>query len=108
MQFINLENTSQLDEVFSRSHNKTQIIFKHSTRCSISLMVMNRLIKNNVEVNADFHYLDLIRYRDLSNLIADKCDVVHESPQVLIIKNGSCIYDASHTAISMDDIATNM
>ncbi len=53
----------------------------------------------------DFHYLDLINYRSLSNKIAETFGVNHESPQVLIIKDGTCVFDESHMGISMADIA---
>ena len=81
------------------------IIFKHSTRCSISSMALNRLESKWVDNESiPAYYLDLLNYRPISNEIADLFSVEHASPQVLLIKNGSCIYHASHTNISAADI----
>ena len=75
-------------------------VFKHSTRCSISSMVLNRLERdwrNTPDIPT--YYLDLIAFRSISNRIADESGVVHESPQLLLFKDGRCIAHASHTAI---------
>lgn len=81
------------------------VIFKHSTRCSISSMAKNRMERDNEPEGIAFYYLDLIRYRGLSNKIAEVFGVYHESPQVLVIRDGKCVYDESHGSISMDEIA---
>ena len=94
-----------LDAIKEASKTTTQVIFKHSTRCSISTMAKSRLERSEAPSNAEFNYLDLIAHRNISNKIADDFTVEHASPQVLIIKNGECIYDESHNAISMDEIA---
>lgn len=81
------------------------LIFKHSTRCSISSMALNRLESKWIDnENLPAYYLDLLNYRHISNEIADLFLVEHASPQVLLIKNGSCIYHASHTNISASEI----
>lgn len=104
MNWILLNTEEQLSEIIKRSHEKPQAIFKHSTRCSISSMVKSRLEKNTFPETIDFHFLDLIAFRPLSNKIAEDLKVYHESPQVLLLKNGECIYDESHMAIRMDDL----
>lgn len=104
MNWIDLTEEAQLEAIKELSKQKPQVIFKHSTRCSISSMAKNRLEKSQVPPNTDFYYLDLIRYRQLSVKVADEFGVFHESPQVLVIKNGGCIYDESHSGITMDDI----
>lgn len=104
MNWIKLETLEQLTHLTTESAKRPQIIFKHSTRCSISGMVFHRLDKEEPPQNADFYYLDLITYRDISNQIAEDFHVYHESPQLLIIKNGECVYDESHHAIRMDEI----
>ena len=104
MAWITLTSEEQLNDIVSKSAIKPQVIFKHSTRCSISSVAQQRLQKGNLPENIDFHYLDLIANRGLSNKIADIFHVHHESPQVLIIKDGKCIYDESHLAISVHDI----
>lgn len=94
----------QLNHIITSSHNKPQVIFKHSTRCSISGVALQRLQKADQPQNVDFYFLDLIAYRQMSNKVAETFKVAHESPQVLVIKNGECVYDESHLSISMDDI----
>ena len=105
MDWIQLTHTAQLAEIKAQSNNKLQVIFKHSTRCSISGVAKNRLEKSTPPVNVDFYFLDLIRNREVSNKIVEEFAVYHESPQVLVIKNGECIYDESHSGINMADIA---
>ncbi len=102
--WIKLETSADLDKIITQSSERPQAIFKHSTRCSISSMAKSRLERAGKSDNFDLHYLDLIRYRDLSNAIAERFDVEHESPQILVIKNGSCVYDESHSGISMDEL----
>lgn len=104
MNWIALTEEAQLQEILERSKHQPVVIFKHSTRCSTSEMVKMRLEKVQQPENIDFYYLDLIRYRDISNKIAEMFDVYHESPQVLLIKNGECTFDESHHAIYMDEI----
>lgn len=99
-----LNTEEQLYSLIERSNSKPQVIFKHSTRCSISSMIKSRLEKSDTPDTIDFHYLDLIAYRSLSDKIAEDLQVYHESPQVLLIKKGECIYDESHMAIRMEDI----
>jgi bacillithiol system protein YtxJ len=102
----NLESISMLDDAIANSSQKPVVLFKHSTRCSISTMALNRLknIPPNTINTIDAYYLDLIAHRDVSNAIAEKLDVYHESPQVLILKNGVCTFDASHTDITVSEI----
>ena len=104
MDWINLTTVSQLSDIKDRSKNKPQVIFKHSTRCSISGVAKSRLERAASPENIDFYFLDLIKNRDISNKIAEEFSVYHESPQVLVIKNGACVYDESHSGINMNDI----
>lgn len=104
MDWIALTSLSQLLSIKEKSNNRPQLIFKHSTRCSVSGVAKNRLERNKSPENIDFYFLDLIRNRDISNKIAEEYAVFHESPQVLLIKNGECIYDESHSGINMNDI----
>lgn len=100
----NLTEESQFETINEVSQSKTVVIFKHSTRCGISLHAMSKLESawNFTENDLDFYYLDLLNYRNLSNLAASKYNVVHQSPQIIIIKNGQLVYDTSHNAISVD------
>ena len=104
MNWIPLTDHAGLDEIKKRSLEKPQVIFKHSTRCSISSMAKNRLERSDSPDTLDFNFLDLIKYRAISGMIAEDFRVEHESPQILLIKNGECIYDESHTGISMDEV----
>ncbi len=103
MNWIKLEQESQLEQIVALSHNKPQAIFKHSTRCSISTVAKNRLDNSSVDA-IDFYYLDLLAFRNISSSIAEKFSVYHESPQIILIKNGECIYDESHGGINIQDI----
>jgi bacillithiol system protein YtxJ len=103
--WINLNNLSQLSDIDEKSKGKTQVIFKHSTRCGISRMVMNQFVDSfNVDSNLDLYYLDLLSYRDVSNEIGYKFQVMHQSPQLLIIKNGVTVAHSSHGAINDLDL----
>ena len=104
MSWITLETETQLTEIRERSSDRPQVIFKHSTRCSTSQLVKSRLERSQLPPAIDFYYLDLIRYRPVSNKIAETFRVHHESPQILVIRNGECVYDESHLGITMDDI----
>ncbi len=104
MEWNQLTEEKQLEQIKALSTNTPQVIFKHSTRCSISSMAKNRLERAGKPEGIDFYYLDLLRYQSLSRKLAEEFDVDHESPQVLLIRNGSCIYDESHSGISMEEI----
>lgn len=103
----NLTSIEQLDEIELSSKGKTQLIFKHSTRCGISRMVLNQFTEvYDLDLNADLYYLDLLNYRDVSNEVGYKFQVMHQSPQLLIIKNGVVVAHASHGAINDLDLST--
>ncbi len=104
MNWIHLTSEEQLNDIIKNSQQKPQIIFKHSTRCSISALAFQRLQKADQPTDVDFYLLDLIANRRLSNSVAETFKVHHESPQVLVIKNGECVFNESHMGISMNDI----
>jgi bacillithiol system protein YtxJ len=104
MKWIFLNSESQLQQLISHSSERPQLIFKHSTRCAISSMAKSRLERNHQPINIDFYFLDLIAHRSLSHTIAEVFSVSHESPQILLIKNGHCVYNESHSGISMEEI----
>jgi len=107
--WLQLTDISQLDEIEDASNSKLVVIFKHSTRCSISRMAL-RQFENEFEANENVlsYYLDLLNHRDISNEIASKFSVVHQSPQLLIISKEKCIYNASHSDIDARVIKTNL
>ncbi|HOY40757.1 MAG TPA: bacillithiol system redox-active protein YtxJ [Chitinophagales bacterium] len=82
-------------------------IFKHSTRCSISSMAKNR-VERDWDLDFPIYYLDLIQYRSVSNLIAAKSGIEHQSPQLIVFQNGLPVYDASHNAIDANEIKSNL
>lgn len=105
MNWIPLTTEAQLEQLLVRSSEVPQVIFKHSTRCGTSSMVLSRLERSAAPEGIEFHFLDLLAHRQLSNAIAEKLKVHHESPQILLIKNGECVYDESHMGISIDDLS---
>lgn len=104
MNWIPLTSEAQLEEIRKKSASVPQLIFKHSTRCGTSSLAKSRLEKSEAPGGIDFYYLDLITYRNISNKIAEEFKVHHESPQVLLVKNGDCVYEESHIGIRMDEI----
>lgn len=103
MNWTALDSVNQLDEI--KQQPGYSIIFKHSTRCSISMMAKRRfeLDWEQLPENLPLYFLDLIKHRDISNKIAEEFQVHHESPQLLLIKNGECILDQSHGGISVEE-----
>jgi bacillithiol system protein YtxJ len=104
MNWIQLTDEGGIENIIEQSKLKPQVIFKHSTRCSISSVALGRLERSSQPGEMDFYFLDLIKFRDLSNKIAEQFAVYHESPQVLLIKDGECTYSESHSGIDMQDI----
>ena len=103
MNWIPLESADQLNEI--KQHQGHSLIFKHSTRCSISMMAKRRFELDWEDLPEDMplYFLDLIKYRELSGLVAQLFQVHHESPQLLLIKDGECVLDQSHGAISVEE-----
>ena len=100
-----LTDVNQLNEIEKRSKTKTQVIFKHSTTCGISRMAMKQFVSvYELDANLDLYYLDLLSYREVSNETGYKFQVIHQSPQLLVIKNGNAIAHASHGGISELDL----
>ena len=95
-----------LQEIEALSYDQTVGIFKHSTRCSISAMAKSRMEHGMSATTPPIYLLDLITYRAVSNEIADRYSIRHESPQLILLKDGKPIYNASHSEINMGDITT--
>jgi bacillithiol system protein YtxJ len=107
MKWIELASDDALNILIKASNSQPQVILKHSTRCSISTMAKSRLERAAKPDELPFYYLDLLSHRPLSNKIAEVFAVEHESPQILVIKNGKCVYTESHSSIHMDEILEN-
>ena len=100
MPWIPLTTLGQLNSISEKSKLKTQLIFKHSTRCGISRMVMSQFSElYNTDANAELYYLDLLNYREVSNEVGYQFQVLHQSPQLLVIKNEVAVSYASHGGI---------
>lgn len=104
--FFTLHKIEQFDEIDEISYTKPVVLFKHSTRCIISRTVLKQF-ENEFqfpEEKIDWYLLDLLNHRDLSNEIASRYHVVHQSPQIVVIKNGKAVFNESHDSISVDDL----
>jgi bacillithiol system protein YtxJ len=108
MEWNKITDISQLEDINTASEKDKIMIFKHSTRCSISSSALNRLERNWNDVTDSVkikpYYLDLIAHRDISNKIAQQWNIEHESPQVLVIENGKCTYTNSHMGIDYNEL----
>ena len=104
-----LEDLGQLNEIITLSEEMPVIIFKHSTRCSISRMALKNF-ENEYDLgdNVAAYFLDLISFRDISNEIASRFNVVHQSPQLLLIVGGKSVYDVSHSAIDAQELKSKI
>jgi len=105
-----LDQTGQLEQLQEASHQKPVVIFKHSTRCGISAHAKFRLERewSFAPEDLDFYYLDLIAYRQVSNQVAETLQVTHQSPQIILLREGKAIYDSSHHMISVEELKKAM
>ncbi len=98
--WIQFTDKSQLKEIIIASNQRTQVIFKHSTRCVISRSAIKDFeFEYDQNLDIDLYYLDLLNHRDISDEISNNFSVMHQSPQILVIKNGVCVYNESHEYI---------
>jgi len=104
-----LTELKQLDSIVEESEEKPIVIFKHSTRCSISRMALKNFEREYSDENvASLYFLDLLSHRDVSNEIAQRFHVIHQSPQLLLIKNGQSVYDVSHSEIDAEALKSKI
>lgn len=106
MKWYPIESIDDINTIIDRSRVVPCLILKHSTRCPISTMAKSRVEMSwNFDEDAvEAYYLDLIRYREVSNHIASEFGVSHQSPQALLIDKGTCTYNASHLNIRVSDL----
>ena len=104
--WLPLTQPEQLTDLARASHEQPVLIFKHSTTCSISAAAKGKIELQLADrgLNLPIYYLDLLRFRPLSAQIAEQFGIRHESPQLLLIKDGECQYDASHMGIRLNDV----
>ena len=101
-----IESQKDLDAAIEKSSQQKVLIFKHSTRCFISKTVLRSFEKQMQasDKNFGYYFLDLLAHRVISNEIESRFDVVHQSPQLIVLENGKAIYNASHQNIDLDKI----
>ena len=101
-----LTREDQVEEIINLSENKPVLLFKHSSRCGISAMVLRRFENELLKAEADYGYylLDILQFRNISMLIQDRFQVLHQSPQLLVVKNGKVISHSSHHAILSENL----
>ena len=101
-----IESETNFFEILEKSMIRPQIIFKHSTTCGVSAHAEMKLVEGTEQLiaHADFNYLDLIRYRSISNLIAAELQVTHQSPQIIVVINKQPVYTVTHNAIDVKKI----
>lgn len=102
--WLPLQDVAQLEQV--KSSSVPSLLFKHSTRCHISVLV-KKTLESEWDLSSELilpYYLDLLSYRDISNKIANEFSIAHESPQAILIKDGKVIYSASHSEIDFKKI----
>ena len=107
--WIHLSEPEQLIGLIAESDSIPVVIYKHSSRCGLSFMTENKLEEGwaGLQPKVKLYFLDLIRYREVSTAVAERFNVRHQSPQILIIKIGICVYNASHNNIILDPILSN-
>lgn len=101
-----IQTEQDYQNAIESSLENTVVIFKHSIKCMISKTVLRNFEREiSAKENLDkikFYYLDLINHRDISNKIAEKLGVIHQSPQIIIIKDKKAIKNASHENINLN------
>ena len=104
--WIEITTEEDVNAIISASENKIQIIFKDSVTCGISAFAKERLVNGSdlLTVNADFNYLDLLQYRSISKYIATHLSVIHQSPQIIVLKNREVVFRDSHHSIEPEKI----
>lgn len=112
MKIIDFVDLNQWSEIISKSNElpKGVLVFKHSDTCSISMMAYSRIQRNWLATNNEipFYLLEVKKYRNISNSIAEKLNIQHESPQLFLIKNGNCVYSQSHGNIDIKEAVSTI
>ena len=108
MHWNQLTTEAQLDEIVAASNEQPILLFKHSTRCSISSTALGRLERAWDALETPAYLLDLINFRNISAAIAEKFNIEHQSPQILVINQGACTYTSTHWDISFEDIKPHL
>ena len=102
--FIEVNTNEKLDELFEQSNENPVVLFKHSTTCPISSGVYQMIS----QLNTDVHLVVVQKARNVSNYVAEKTGVRHESPQTFVIKDGKSVYHASHYDVELNEVEKNL
>lgn len=105
-----LESKSEVDEVLEQSKQRPQLLYKHSNRCGTCMFTKSEIENSSDEIleHAEMHFIDVIRSRGVSDYIAEKLDIRHESPQAILLKNGQVLWHDSHSAIKSNKILSKL
>lgn len=101
-----IEDPSTIETILEESNNKPQLIYKHSHRCSVCFVAQGNLESAAEEIlqEAEMHFVNVVKSRNISDAIAEQLDLRHESPQAILLKNGEVVWHASHGKIDADAI----
>ncbi len=104
--WVNIESVEHLNDVLNHESERPKLFFKHSTRCSISSMALSSFEGNWTTDNelCELYFIDLLRYRDVSNAIADITGIIHQSPQAIVVRGEKVLYEATHSSIDARQI----
>jgi len=108
MHWIHLTDEGQLQKIIVKSQEKPQVIFKYSTHCDLSKAIFTKLQNNCCPQHVDFYFLDMSAYKHISEKVSETVHIPHHSPQILLIKNGECIFEESQADISVDQIMEHL
>ncbi|MGZ5283178.1 MAG: bacillithiol system redox-active protein YtxJ [Bacteroidia bacterium] len=108
MNWNKIDNEQALEEIIQASYEEPVLLFKHSYRCSISSVALSRVEKSWNSGTIKPYLIDVINQRPISNRIAQTLQIIHESPQAILLLNGECVYQASHLEISFREIAASI
>ena len=105
VEWNHISDEDQIQEIVNDQSGESHLIFKHSTRCGISSMAKSQFERQwNSDSKTKLWYLDLLSFRPISDNIAELTRVQHQSPQVIVIRNGEVIYSESHHSIDANQI----
>lgn len=111
MQWKEITSSEDLERIKNESGTRPVVIFKNSNRCSISYAALSdfeRDLNSSSSIEADFYMLDVVAHKPVSMQAAEVFKVTHQSPQILLIKNGICTYNNSHFGINLKDIKAQL
>lgn len=105
-----INETTQVDEVLERSHRQPQLLYKHSNRCGTCMFAKSEIESSSGEIKekAGMHFVDVIRSRAVSDYIAEKLNLRHESPQAILLVDGKVVWHNSHSAIKGNKILSKL